>query len=281
MPAIQPRSGALPRRATLRVLATFELRDELGADSAPLLAADERRLLAALAVGSRPRTARELAGMLWPTLTLDLALGTLDGVRDSLGDLVTVTGPAWRLADEVRVDLADALERLRSWQRDPHGVAPSTLDELVELLSQDLLADMGEPWANQEREGFRRVRLHALEALCTQLTATGRHSAAIRAGALVVAAEPLRESARRNLIEAHLAAGNVSEAVQQYEAFVETCARVGLTPNLELTAFFPPSPAWPVLHVRRPIHAGAAVGRGLRLDAAPRRAVGAGAVTRG
>ncbi|MDT7644438.1 MAG: hypothetical protein QOC75_1438, partial [Pseudonocardiales bacterium] len=56
----------------------------------------------------------------------------------------------------------------------------------------------------------------------------------------------------------------------------------GLLPGSELSAFFPASPAWPVLHVRRPIYLGGAVGRGLRLEPPSRRAqVGVGTVVRG
>ena len=50
----------------------------------------------------------------------------------------------------------------------------------------------------------------------------------------------------------------------------------------ELRSFFPPSPAWPVLHVRRPINPGQAVGRGVRFDIPGRRPkVGSGAAVRG
>jgi DNA-binding SARP family transcriptional activator len=266
----------------LRVLGAFELRIDTGADTAPLLATDERRLLAALALARTPRTIGELARLLWPELPTDAALGTLAGVRDSLAELVAGSDGTLRLADQIEVDFGCALSSLREWQRDPRRAAQTCLDELVELLRQELLPGWGEGWVSQERDRFQRVRLHALETLCLQLTAAGRHEPAIRAGALVVAAEPLRESARRNLIEAHLAAGNVSEAVHQYEEFVETCAKVGRAPGAELSAFFPPSPAWPVLHVRRPVNTSGAFGRGLRPELPARRStVGSGAVARG
>jgi DNA-binding SARP family transcriptional activator len=297
----QPCSDVPSRRPRLRVLGGFELRLPLTSDhpgpdthAAPSpLGADERRLLALLAVTATPRSLGELAMVLWPERSDDAALGTLAGVCDSLAELVTedrADGTATlRLSDQVEVDLAHSLERLRAWRRNPFLEEATGPDELVEALSEDLLPGWGEVWARQERDRYRRVRLHACESLCQRLTAAGRHAPAIRAGALVVAAEPLRESARRALIEAHLAAGNVSEAVAQYEAFAETRAKFGLTPAAELSTFFPPSPAWPVLHVRRPIHAGGAVGRGLRLDAPPRRtqvvggggSVGVGAVGRG
>jgi DNA-binding SARP family transcriptional activator len=280
----EPCADVPSRRSRLRVLGGFELRiplaqDTPGADThaAPSpLDADERRLLALLAVTATPRTLDELATVLWPERSGDVALGTLAGVCDALAELVTEDRhddvSTLRLSDQVEVDLAHSLERLRAWRRNPSLEEATAPDELVAALSEDLLPGWGEVWARQERDRFRRVRLHACESLCQRLTAAGRHAPAIRAGLLVVTAEPLRESARRALIEAHLAAGNVSEAVAQYDSFAETRAKFGLTRAAELSTFFPPSPAWPVLHVRRPIHAGGAVGRGLRLDAPPRRA---------
>ncbi|WP_169747794.1 AfsR/SARP family transcriptional regulator [Pseudonocardia acaciae] len=268
MPVLRPR---------LRVLGSFELRIPLATGTGATTTAtsplenDERRVLALLALIAAPTAARDLARVLWPRLTGDVALGTLAGVCDSLGDLVVAQDGTLRLSGEVSVDLARALELLRAWEQAPSAVESHAPDELVELLSGDLLPGWAEDWVRPERERFRRVRLHALESLCRRLTAAGRHELAIRAGLLVVGAEPLREGARRALIEAHLAAGNVSEAVHQYELFVQTCAKLGLAPCAEFSAFFPPSPAWPVLRVRRPIHPGGAVGRGLRLDAPSRR----------
>ena len=61
-----------------------------------------------------------------------------------------------------------------------------------------------------------QIRLHALEALCERLTSTGCYALAIESGLAAVAAEPLRESAHRALIKAHLAEGNRSEALRQY-----------------------------------------------------------------
>jgi DNA-binding SARP family transcriptional activator len=264
------------------VLGSFELRIPLAstprtdtdpnATTASPLENDERRLLALLALTAAPLRARDIARALWPTRSADVALGTLAGVCDSLGELVVSAGDTLRICEQVRVDLSRALELLRAWERAPSTVESQAPEELVELLAQDLLPGWTDGWVAPERERFRRVRLHALESLCRRLTEAGRPEPAIRAGLLVVAAEPLRESARRALIEAHLAAGNVSEAVHQYEAFAEGCAKLGRTPCAELSAFFPPPPAWPVLRVRRPIHSGAAVGRGLRLDAPVRRA---------
>ena len=61
--------------------------------------------------------------------------------------------------------------------------------------------------------------VHALEAQCRRLTETRRFGAAVQAGLAAVAGEPLRESAHRTLIHAHLAEGNPGEAVRQYHLY--------------------------------------------------------------
>jgi len=86
-----------------------------------------------------------------------------------------------------------------------------------------------------EQEQYHQLRLHAMEAMSERLTAAGRHGEAVAAGLAAVHAEPLRESAHRVLVKAHLAAGNRGAALRQYEQ----CRRVlldelGLEPSLTL-----------------------------------------------
>ncbi|MET7443204.1 bacterial transcriptional activator domain-containing protein, partial [Streptomyces sp. NPDC005568] len=66
---------------------------------------------------------------------------------------------------------------------------------------------------------LRQLRLHALDELAEALTRQGRPALAIEAGWASVRAEPLRESAHRAVVSAHLAEGNVGEAVRHYEEF--------------------------------------------------------------
>jgi DNA-binding SARP family transcriptional activator len=274
-------SCAPVRGAWLQVLGRFQLTTRDGADITPS-DSDGRRLLAALAVAGGPRGRAELALALWPELPLPSALATLSVATATVPDLVVEDGALLAVSSDVSVDLAEALALLRRWEDDPACSLSATVDE-VSALGHDLLPGWTQAWVEHERERFHKLRLHSLESLCRRLTDAGRHAAAIRAGQLVVDVEPLREGARRALIEAHLAAGNVSEAVHQYDSFVELCATLGFAPEAELRSFFPPSPAWPVLHVRRPIHPGQAVGRGFRFDVpgGRRSKVGSGSSVRG
>jgi DNA-binding SARP family transcriptional activator len=86
-----------------------------------------------------------------------------------------------------------------------------------------------------ERERFRQLRLHGLESLCGRLTKSRIFAAAVEAGLAAVAAERLRESGQRVLIEAHLAEGNTVEALRQYRRFRALLrAELGLEPSPDL-----------------------------------------------
>ena len=70
---------------------------------------------------------------------------------------------------------------------------------------------------------------------------------------------PSRESARRALIEAHLAQGDIAEAVAEYDEYQELLrssvgapAAFGFEGAFGLDSLLPPVPAWPVLRGRRP-----------------------------
>ncbi|MGH8932083.1 MAG: AfsR/SARP family transcriptional regulator [Egibacteraceae bacterium] len=84
---------------------------------------------------------------------------------------------------------------------------------LTEQLLPHWVAD---DWVLLERERLRQLCLHGLEALCERLLAFGRHAEAVEAGLAAVHGEPLRESAHRMLISAHLAQGNRCEALREY-----------------------------------------------------------------
>jgi DNA-binding SARP family transcriptional activator len=83
--------------------------------------------------------------------------------------------------------------------------------------SGDLLPDWYDDWVIIERERFRELRVEALERICRQLSGVGRYGDAVQAGLAAVAAEPLRESAHQALIGAHLAEGNRTDALRQYQ----------------------------------------------------------------
>jgi DNA-binding SARP family transcriptional activator len=195
----------------LSLLGGFELRCT-GQDVA--VPRSGQRLLALLALQARPLERLWVAGTLWIDATEERAGASL---RSALWRLPQPGGTAMveastthlRLARDVAVDVHELAARA---ERDDPDLEPS-------VLAKDLLPDWYEDWVVLERERLRQLRLHALEALCRRLTQAGRFGAAVQAGLAAVAGEPLRESAHRTLIQAHLAEGNPGEAVRQYHLY--------------------------------------------------------------
>jgi DNA-binding SARP family transcriptional activator len=113
--------------------------------------------------------------------------------------------------------------------RDDLAVSPSWADAL------DLLPGWYDDWALMERERVRQRILHALEALSRRLTDAGRYADAVEAAMLAISAEPLRESAQRALIEAHIGEGNLAEARRCYHAYHDLVRReLGVDPSSDL-----------------------------------------------
>jgi hypothetical protein len=110
-------------------------------------------------------------------------------------------------------------------------ISPSVFDAL------DLLPGWYDDWALMERERIRQRLLHALEALSVRLISLGRYGEAVDAALLTVGADPLRESAQRVLIEAHIAESNLVEARRSYLAYRDLARReLGIEPSSELLA---------------------------------------------
>ncbi len=221
----------------LALLGDFVLTD--GDRLVPVLPTAQR-LIAFLAVQSRPAHRLHVADVLWPDATparsgANLRSALWRNQRVCPG-LIDADGRHLRLAGEVQVDLRRAhhfADRLLEAGPDDAELLPAGLrDDLAE----DLLPDWeDEDWLAVPREQFRQLRLHALEALVDRLIVAGRPGEAVAAGLTAVAAEPLRESAHRAVIRAHLAAGNRWAATRQYEQ----CRRLfrddlGLSPSAEL-----------------------------------------------
>jgi len=180
-----------------------------------------QRLLALLAISDRPLNRAFVSGVLWPdsserhaSAALRSALWRFSQPDD--GPATVMASPqTLALATHVEVDLRDAVAVGTALVSS--GSVPEAVD--VSMFTSDLLSDWYEDWAAVARERFRQLRLHALEAMCRLLAANGCTARAVEAGLAAVASEPLRESAHRVLIDAHLAEGNVGEALRQYESF--------------------------------------------------------------
>jgi DNA-binding SARP family transcriptional activator len=222
----------LPSEKKLSLLGGFVV--SLGGQPVSL-PASVQRLVAFLALNVHPSSRVLAASTLWPDGTEARAGSSLRSVVWRLGLVapwLLDAGNGLALADDVAIDIREAsviAGRLSS----EVGINPERLELGPFLL--DLLPDWYEDWVIMERERYRQTRLHALEALCQLLTARGRHARAVDAGLAAVAGEPLRESAHRVLIAAHLAEGNVSEAVRQYRSYRRLLwEELGVEPSSEL-----------------------------------------------
>jgi DNA-binding SARP family transcriptional activator len=182
---------------------------------------NEQRLLAFLAVNDQLLLRSYVAGALWLDSSEKHALGNLRSSIWRLNqfgvDIVQASRTHVRLSPSVSVDVRDMARLAATLIQRPSGFETNEIDETP--LRGELLPGWYDEWVVIERERTRQLQLHGLEALCARLLAFGQTLRAVQVGLAAVAAEPLRESAHRLLIQAHLAEGNVAEAIRQYDLY--------------------------------------------------------------
>ena len=200
----------------LDLLGSFRLR--LGGDSVRL-PMNATRLVAFLALSDGFLLRRHIAGSLWGESTERQAAGSLRSALWRLHDispvLIEIADSHLRLLPSVRVDLLESEKFAREVLAGDADLSAGAVD--LGLLSRDLLPDLTEDWVLTRRDQYVQLRIRTLEALSLALSNLGNFGPAVHAGMLAVAAEPLRESANRALIVAHLAEGCVAAAARQYE----------------------------------------------------------------
>jgi DNA-binding SARP family transcriptional activator len=236
----RPREQDRTAENTLSLLNGFELRCDGRRVDPPMSA---QRLLAFVALQERPVLRVYIAGSLWTDASEERAAASLrsslwrlhrPGVR-----LIDATGAHLRLSSGVDVDIRRALglaQQLLSGTLDDDRLTSVDL-----ALEGELLPDWYDDWVLFERERFRQLALHALEALAERQLLAGRLRQALASALAAVRGEPLRESAHRMLIRVHLAEGNGGEALRQYDLC--SCLlrdRLGLEPSEELRALVRP-----------------------------------------
>jgi DNA-binding SARP family transcriptional activator len=208
-----------------------------------------KRLLVYVALRRRRVERRHVAGLLWPVGSDERAAGNLRSalwrLRGADIDLLVVDKCSLHLRDDVAVDVelvGDWAGRLISGtvQPDELSILPSWAEAL------DLLPGWYDDWVLLERERLRQRMLHGLEALSGQLITVGRFAEAVEAAMVAVAVEPLRESAQRALVTAHLAEGNRVEGRRCFDAYREILRRdLGAEPAADLAALVHPHAAEP------------------------------------
>lgn len=210
----------------VRLLEGFEL---LIDSESCVLPPSAERLVAYLALQARPVMRAHVAGTLW-------------GDREEARSAACLRSAIWRV-NQGHAPIIDA-GRSRIVL---HGtVSVDARDAMVAAHSQlaggpaatgqisvgELLPGWYDDWVLVERERLRQLCLAATERLAQSLLDAGQPGLAIEAALSVVAAEPLRESAHRILIDAHVDAGNRNEAIRQFlHVRALLTAELGLDPG--------------------------------------------------
>jgi DNA-binding SARP family transcriptional activator len=199
-----------------------------------------KRLLVFVALRRRRVERRHVAGMLWPVGSEERAAGNLRSalwrLRGADIDLMVVDKCSLRLRDDVALDtemVCDWAGRLinGTCRDDELTIRPGLMQAL------ELLPGWYEDWILMERERLRQRVLHGLEALSQQLVRAGRYGEAVEAAMTAVGVEPLRESAQRALVTAHLAEGNRVEGRRCFDTYRALLRRdLGVEPASDLTA---------------------------------------------
>ncbi|SHN13465.1 AfsR/SARP family transcriptional regulator [Cryptosporangium aurantiacum] len=223
------------RTPTLSVLGGFRLSSGGATVNLP---SNARRVLGFLALNDTGHQRHVLAGRLWTSASQERAQANLRTaiwrVRQTLPGVVDCSRDSVRLNPAVTVDyrgmtaLAERLLHRKLAQDDLRQVP-------FGLLAADLLPGWDEDWLLIERERHRQLRMHALEALSTQLTDIGEYGLAVDCAYAAIAIEPLCESATKALLRACLAEGNRAEALRQFHRFRDLLAdETGLHPTRQL-----------------------------------------------
>jgi DNA-binding SARP family transcriptional activator len=229
------------RPTSLRLLGGFELKVAGARVEVP---APGRRLLAYLAVQRRTLERSHVAGVLWPDTTdtkaasrLRSAVWRLQGVEPFA---VHVTPSSLTLSPDVDVDVATLESTARALRARDSALDIGAIE--VAQLGGELVPELWDAWLVFERERLRQVSVHALELLSQRLTERGDHERAVLAALGAVEVEPLRETANRRLVLAHLAEGNVTEAARSYCRYADLLRdELGLEPQPSFTDLIAPA----------------------------------------
>ena len=195
----------------------------------------EERLLAFL--GTRgPCHRPSVAGTLWPNSDEPRALSSLRAAvlkaRRAAPDVLDVDGSTLDLRPGVRVDLRDFVDIADGVAHRNGSEAPQT-ERL--LGTEELLPGWYDDWVLFERERLLHRRIRALEVLAVQALEGGQPDLALTAARDAVSLEPLRESACRLLIRAHMALGNRALAASVFADYRRDLAReLGIEPSPQI-----------------------------------------------
>ena len=207
-------------------------------------------LLYYLAVTGRPHSRETLLGLLWPEAAQANARSSL---RKALSDLRRRVGPFLDITrHEVAFDFSTPYwldtECFETSVKDTTAETVERLQEAVELYHGDFLegfyirqAAAFEEWVLVQRARLRESALRTLETLSRVYGAQGAsgRDAAIDYTARLLALEPWREEAHRQLMHLLALSGRRGAAIAHYEACRQTLAdELGIEPGPDTTRLY-------------------------------------------
>jgi len=200
------------------------------------------RLVACLALEDRSLAREYIAGVLWPDVSQSRAAANLRQAlclaRHRAPGLMCSDGHRLSLAAGVSVDVhaqRRLVEAITSGERTAAAAAE------LRLLRGDLLPDWDEPWLEASREELRQLRLISLEAVAAAYLGESRPASALAVALRAAYDEPLRESAHRLVVQAHLDQGNRAAATRHYLRYrSQLWAELQLHPGAGLEALIKP-----------------------------------------
>lgn len=223
------------RAVHLTLLNGFELRHGDERLSLPL---SSQRLVAFLALHERALLRIHVAGALWLDASEERSCANLRSalwrLRRPGCTIVEATATHVGLSREVVVDVRELIGAARRLLDDGGEPAASDLEDACR--TGELLPDWYDDWLETERERVRQLRVHAVESLAERLLDSQRYGQVFDLLLGALRGDPLRESAHRLLMRAHLAEGNRSDAVRHFRAYRDRLhSEFGLEPSRQMT----------------------------------------------
>jgi DNA-binding SARP family transcriptional activator len=210
--------GYAPQAAGLTLVGEFEL---LVRGHQLRIPRSAERVLTYLALAGRPVARTRLTGVLWEEGSGQGAAkslrSTLWRIRRAGADLVLARDDRLWLCPDVTVDVADLTVLAKRLIHQPDTEALTRLPLLVECA--ELLPDWDDEWVVADRERYRLLRLEALERAASALVERSCFGDALVAALAAAQADPLRESARRLVVQVRIAQGNAAEAIRSYREY--------------------------------------------------------------
>jgi DNA-binding SARP family transcriptional activator len=194
---------------------------------------------------ARPRPRSVLAGVFWPECSEEQARRALSAavwhinravpnVVAANSALIHVAGPA-----AVWVDVEAFAERITPCltAKTSPAAAHALLQQAIELYSGDLLEGVYAEWVSAPREQLRMQYHTALEQLIQLEKNLGRYDHALQFAVRLSQADPLRETAQREVMRLHLALNRPQSALRQYEVCRQVLREeMNAEPDAETTA---------------------------------------------